>query len=120
MQQKKYDLEQRTTEFGIKIIKLCQQIPKNEITKPIISQLIRSGTSIGANYCEADNAESKYDFKHKIGICKKESKETRYFLKIMSASCEDYQKQIEPLYQEALELNLIFNSIYKKIKSKNS
>ena len=68
----KYDLEERTAKFGEEVIKFAKKIPKNSITLPIISQLTRSGTSVGANYCEADDAESKKDFQHKIGISKLE------------------------------------------------
>ncbi|MDP3741566.1 MAG: four helix bundle protein, partial [bacterium] len=68
----KYDLEERTAKFGEEIIVFCRDIPKNEITRPIVGQLVACGTAVGANYCVADNAESKKDFKHKIGICKKE------------------------------------------------
>jgi len=68
----KYDLEERTAKFGEEVIKFAKKIPKNSITLPIISQLIRSGASVGANYCEADDAESKKDFQHKIGISKLE------------------------------------------------
>ena len=75
---KKYDLEERTAKFGEKILEFASRLPKNPITLPIISQLVRAGTSIGANYCDADGAESKKDFKHKMGICKKEAKETKY------------------------------------------
>ena len=67
-----FDLEERTAKFGENIIDFCKNIPKNVITTPMINQLIKSGTSVGANYCEADCAESKKDFEHKIGICKKE------------------------------------------------
>lgn len=66
---KKYDLKKRTSRFGEDIIKFTKKIPKNVITIPIIGQLVKSGTSIGANYREADCAESKADFIHKIGIC---------------------------------------------------
>jgi four helix bundle protein len=69
---RRYDLEERTAKFGEEIIRFAKKIPENSITKPLIIQLIKSGTSIGANYCEADDAESKKDFKHKISICKKE------------------------------------------------
>jgi len=111
-----YDLEERTAKFGEEIIKFCKDLPKNEITKPIINQLVKCGTSIGANYCEADDAESGQDFRHKIGICKKESRECKHFLRmaaIAEPSCKDKARQ---LWIEAKELNLIFNSIYKKIK----
>ena len=76
---KKFDLEERTAKFGENIIKFVRELPKNEITRPLITQLIKCATSIGANYCEADDAESRRDFKHKIGICKKESRETSIF-----------------------------------------
>jgi len=75
---KKFDLEERTAKFGMAIIKFTKQIPESTVTRPLITQLVKAGTSIGANYCEADNAETRKDFKHKIGICKKEAKETKY------------------------------------------
>lgn len=111
---KNFDLKDRTKTFGTEIIIFCQKVPKNTITLPLISQLIRSGTSIGANYYEADNAESKNDFKHKIGISKKESDETVYWLDLFSTALPKYKVEIEKLRQEAKELNLIFNSISKK------
>jgi four helix bundle protein len=111
---KNFDLKDRTKKFGIEIIIFCQKIPKNTINLPLISQLIRSGTSIGANYFEADNAESKNDFKHKIGISKKESDETVYWLDLISITLPKYKDEIQKLRQEAKELNLIFNSISKK------
>jgi len=69
---KKCDLQERTGKFGEEIIKFVKTLPENSINKPLISQLVRAGTSIGANYMEADGAESKKDFQHKISICKKE------------------------------------------------
>jgi four helix bundle protein len=81
-----YDLEERTALFGEEIIKFCNALPKSEVTKPLINQLIKCGTSVGANYCEADDAESKADFKHKIGICKKESRECKHFLRMISVA----------------------------------
>lgn len=113
---KKYDLEERTGRFGEEIIKFCQNIQKNEITKPLINQLIKCSTSVGANFCEADDAESKADFKHKIGICKKESRESKHFLKMFMVATPEKQKTLEGLLNEARELNLIFNSIYNKLK----
>jgi len=63
---KKWDLEERTAKFGENIIIFCKKVPKNPITVPLITQLVKAGTSVGANYCEADDAESKKDFRHKI------------------------------------------------------
>ena len=83
-QNKPYDLEERTAKFGEDIIEFAKKIPKIPITVPLISQLVRAGTSVGSNYCEADCAESKKDFEHKLGICKKESKESKHWLRMVS------------------------------------
>ena len=112
---KKYDLEERTAKFGEEIIKFAKDLPVNEVTKPIINQLVKCGTSIGANYCEADDAESRKDFKHKIGICKKESRESKHFLRMAAVAVPEMADRARNLWQEAKELNLIFNSIYKKL-----
>ncbi|MCL5781855.1 MAG: four helix bundle protein [Patescibacteria group bacterium] len=111
-----YDLEERTAKFGENVIKYCNKVPKNDITRPIVNQLIRCGTSIGANYCEADDAESKADFKHKIGICKKESRETKHFLRMVAVAEPVYKDEARVLWSEANELNLIFNTIFHKVK----
>ncbi len=113
---KKYDLEERTAKFGENVIKFCKKIPKNPITNPLITQLIKAATSVGANYCEADDAESKQDFRHKIGICKKESRESKHFIRMMVIAVPELKDEAGLLWQEAKELNLIFNSIYKKVK----
>ena len=114
--QRKYDLEERTAEFGEKNISFCKILPCDTITKPIISQLIRSGTSVGANYSEADDAESKKDFRHKIGICKKEARETKHWLRMIATAAPESKEKARDLWQEAKELNLIFNAINKKLK----
>ena len=77
---KKYGLAERTAKFGEDIIRFRKKIPRGPITDPLINQLVKCGTSVGANYSEADDAESKLDFKHKIGICKKESRECKPLL----------------------------------------
>ena len=108
---KTYDLEERTAMFGENIIEICKKAPKNVVAIPIISQLIRSGTSIGANYCEANGASSKKDFRNKIFICKKEAKETKYWLRMLSKSTEELKEECKRLWQEAQELTLIFSKI---------
>lgn len=115
----KFNLEKRTLDFGKAIIEFCKHVERNDITRPLISQLVRSGTSVGANYCEADDAESRADFIHKIGICKKEARETTYFLHMMSVAFPPVKEDARVLWKEAKELNLIFNSIFIKTK-KNS
>ena len=93
----KYDLEERTAKFGEDIIKFAQKIPKNTITLPIISQLVRAGTSVGANYCEADDAELGKDFKHKIGICKKEARETKHWLRMVVVAEPELKDEVRRL-----------------------
>jgi len=107
----KYDLEERTSKFGSDTIKYLKKIPKNAITVHVISQLVRAATSVGANYCEADNAESRADFKHKIGICRKESKECIHWFNMLIVAEESLREVTEPLLKEAKELNLVFNAI---------
>lgn len=107
----KYDLEERTAKFAEKIIELCKKVPKNTVTIPILNQLIRSGTSIGANYMEANGASSKKDFKNKIFICKKESRETKYWLRILSKTDENFINECRGLWQETQEFTLIFSKI---------
>ena len=110
-----YDLEERTAKFGEDIIKFCRSLPKDKITDLLINQLIKYATSCGANYCEADDAKSKKNFKHKIGIFKKESRESKHFLRMMAVAVPAMQPVIQSLWQEAKELNLIFNTIYRKL-----
>jgi len=112
----KYNLEERTAKFGEDIIKFAKKIPKNEITIPLIGQLVKAGTSTGANYCEADDAESKKDFKHKIGISKKEARETKHWLRMIAIAAPELKEEARILWQEAKELNLIFNFINNKLK----
>jgi len=109
-----YDLEERTIKFGKAIIDFSNKIPKNSITNPLINQLVRAGTSIGANYCEADEAVSKKDFINKIAIAKKEAKETKYWLRIMAHAISDSELEAKRLWQEAQELNLILAAIIRK------
>ena len=106
----KFDLEERTAKFGENIIKFCQKVPRGPITDPLITQLVKCGTSTGANYCEADDAESRQDFRHKIGICKKESRESKHFVRMIVMALPELKEEAKPLWQEAKELNLIFNS----------
>ena len=115
---KKYDLEERCAKFGEEIVKFAKKIPTNPVTQRIIPQLVASGTSVGANYAEADDAESGKDFKHKIGICKKEARETKHWLRIVVVAIPELKEEARILWQEAKELNLIFNAIFQKIKHK--
>ena len=106
-QNNKFDLEERTIQFGKDVIDFLKKLPITIMTKPIIGQLLRSATSIGANYCEADEANSKKDFIHKITIAKKETKETKYWLRILAHTMPEFKLGAKKLWQEAQELNLI-------------
>ncbi len=108
-----YDLEERTGSFGREIIRFVRTVSLTVITRPLIDQLVRSGTSIGANYCEANDAESKNDFKHKIGICRKETRETMHWLRMITEASPENTKEVQRLWQEAKELNLIFSAIVR-------
>lgn len=112
----KYDLEERTAKFSEDIIELCKKASKNVVTIPILDQVIRSGTSIGANYCEANGASSRKDFKNKIYICKKESKETQYWLRLLAKAAEELRDDCRKLWQEAHEFTLIFSKIAANTK----
>jgi four helix bundle protein len=111
------EFEDRLINFSQSTLLLCRKIPETTITRPIITQLVRSATSIGANYCEANNASSKRDFKNKIFICKKESQETKYWLKLVLSSSSEGKDEINKLIQECHEFCLIFQKIVATIEN---
>ena len=110
-----YCLEERTANFGEAIIQLCLALPEDNITSPLINQLVKKATSIGANYAKADDSESPNDFIHKIGIVKKETREPKHLLRMLATALPDYKDVLRVNWQEAKELNLIFNAIYRKL-----
>lgn len=107
---RKYDLNERTALFGEAILEFVKNIFLTTITKPLVSQLVRAGTSVGANYCEANDAETVKDFIHKIGICRKESKETQHWLRMIVKVLPKLKEEAGVLWREASELNLIFSA----------
>jgi four helix bundle protein len=111
----KYDLEERTAIFGEDVIKFCKTIELNTINRPIISQIVRSATSIGANYCEANNSSSKKDFRNKIFICKKETQETKHWLRMLNSCVPERKEELKKLWQEAQELSMIFQKIISSL-----
>jgi len=115
----KYDLEERTATFGESVIDLMKRIAIKPINKRIIEQLIGSAGSIGANYCEANESESKKDFIHKMGIAKKEIKETKHWIRLLARAEDDFKKDLRFLWQEAQELLLIFSKIIFTSRQKN-
>lgn len=114
-----YDLEERTAKFGENVIEFCQKSEQTIITRPIISQLIRSATSVGANYAEANGASSKQDFRNKIFICKKEVQETRHWLRMFAKALPEARDRLRPLWQECQELTLIFGRITSTLRGKS-
>jgi four helix bundle protein len=109
-----YDLEERTARFGEGIIGFVKRSPVNVVTTPIISQLVRAGTSVGANYCEADEAESKKEFRYRIGVCKREAREVKHQVRMLVAAEPHLRDDGRVLWQEAKELTKIFASILRK------
>jgi four helix bundle protein len=100
-QQPPYDLEERTARFGEAVIDFLKLVPVNPVTSRLIDQLVGAGTSIGANYCEADDAVSKKEFRHKIGTCKKEARECKFFIRMIVRAVPGLRDQATPLWQEA-------------------
>jgi four helix bundle protein len=81
-----FDLEERTAVFGETVIRFAKRIPPGDITSPLISQLVLASTSIGANWCEADDAGSKKEFRFRISLCKRESRESKHWLRMVVAA----------------------------------
>jgi four helix bundle protein len=112
-----YDLEERTALFGEKIVLLAKRIPWNPVNNRLIDQVVGAGTSIGANYCEADDGVSRADFKHRIGTCRKEARETKFFLRMVAVSEPMLKADVRELWKEAHSLHLIFSRIWRSTKT---
>ncbi len=112
-----YDLEERTRKFSKSTLQILSQIKENSINKSIINQLVRSATSVGANYCEANAASSKKDFKNKIFICRKEIQETKYWIEMLAHTNQEIKTELRILWKEAHELTLIFNKISSSLRN---
>ncbi len=109
-----YDLEERTARFWETVIRFAKGIPAGTITVPLIGQLVRAATSVGANYVEADDADSKKDFRFKVGICRREAREAKHWLRMVVCAEPSLRDEARPLWQEAKELNLIFGAIRRR------
>ena len=112
-----YNLEERTAKFGEQIIRFCKNIKQDSISRSLLSQLVRSGTSIGANYMEANGASSKKDFANKIYICKKEAQETKHWLRMLAEYIPEKKEEIGNLWKECQELTMIFQKINNSLKN---
>ena len=112
-----YDLASRTQCFGSAIVAYARGVPLTPVTRPLISQLVRAGTSVGANYCEADGAESRKDFRHRIAICRREARETCYWLDMLATALPGAQDNTVELKREAKELTLIFSASMRTLSA---
>ncbi|MBI2590934.1 MAG: four helix bundle protein [Candidatus Blackburnbacteria bacterium] len=111
---KKYDLEERTLVFAKYTIRLCQKLARTPINLPLISQIVRSSASVGANYREANDALGKKDFIHRLKIARKEAKETIYWLELLIEANTNLSEELGSLKSECIELRNILSAIIKK------
>ena len=106
-----YDLEERTALLGEAVIDFARSLKETAITRPLISQIVRSATSVGANYIEADDAVSRKEFLLKIGTCRKEARETKHWIRMIVKASPAHREAATSLWREANELHLIFSKI---------
>lgn len=111
-----YNLEERTLTFSKNVIRICRKLTCNIVNKRLIDQLIRSATSIGANYREANETDTKKDFQNKIRISKKEAKETIYWIQLLIEENNNYKRELSETLNESNQLMKILASIYEKTK----
>ena len=114
----KKELEKRTKKFALEVIRFVADLPKNKITDVLGYQFLKAGTSIGANYREANRAQSRQDFIHKIAIVEKEASETQYWLELFDALIMGDPNMRPWLIQESAELLAIFTTAGKTTKSR--
>ena len=111
-----YDLAERTKKFSLDTIRVVKKIEVSYLNQNTISQLLRSSSSIGANYREANGASSKKDFRNKISFCRKESQETEYWIELLAESNPEHKEDLQKLWKESRELTLIFGKIFSSLK----
>lgn len=110
-----YDLEERTALFGEAVIRFARKIPQNAVNNRLIDQLVGASTSVGANFCEADDGYSLKEYAVRISTCRKEARETKFFLRMVATAEPDLKGEARLLWREARELHLIFKSIFSKV-----
>jgi four helix bundle protein len=110
---REYDLTERTAVYGEDVVRFANSIRVTPVTKPLVSQFVRAGTSIGANYGEADESGSKKEFRYRISLCKRESRETKHWLRMLVAANADLRDGARKFWMEADELTRIFAAIYR-------
>lgn len=109
------DLENRTTDFAKRIIRLCKELPRNTINTRLIDQIVRSAGSVGANYREANEALGKKDFVFRLRIARKECKETEHWLQLIEEANQGFGKRMEDLFKECNEIRNILSAIINKV-----
>ena len=119
MGSEKYDLEERLALFAERIIDLMKKLPQDAINIRLISQEVAAAGSSGANYNEANEAESKKDFTHKVGIVKKELKESKHWLRLLARANPKFKDEFRKIWQENHELLLIFSRIIKSCRNQH-
>jgi four helix bundle protein len=113
----KSELEERTKTFALRVIQFVSSLSKNKVADVLGHQVLKSGTAVGANYREANRAESRKDFIHKISIVEKEASETQYWLELLEESDISSATERQWLLRESGELIAIFTSIGKTAKN---
>lgn len=111
--EKPYALAERTALFGEEVIAFARKVPCDAVTERLIKQIVGAGTSVGATYCEGDEAVSTRDFRHKCALCKKEARETGFFVRMIVKAVPELRNEAKPLWQEAKELHLIFAKLHR-------
>ena len=105
-------IQDRSFAFAVRVVKLCQELHRtSKVNRPLVSQLLRSGTSVGANVAEGQSAQSRVDFVHKLSIACKEARETHYWLRLLAAAEIVPEKQLACLLDEANQLVAILTAI---------
>jgi len=113
-----YDLAERTSVYGESVIVFSRSFRLDVINAPLIRQLVRSATSLGANYAEADEAGSKKEFRYRISLCCRETRECKHWLRMLAVASPETKEEARELWKEANEINLIFATIHRKSKPK--
>ena len=116
----KYDLEERTARFGEEVIATVKKVKVTPVNKRIIEQLVGAAGSIGANYCEANESESKKDFVHKVRIAIKETKESKHWIRLLASAEVEIKEKLRSLWRENQEILMIFSKILVNCKTKKS
>jgi len=115
-----YDLTDRTTRFAETVVRFARRIPQDAVTRPMVTQLVRAGTSVAANNREANDAVSRRDFRNKIGICRKEAGETKLWLQLVAEAVPALKPDARTLWKEADELHRIFGKSFATVSKENA